>query len=90
MWKGAPCVREIFIDYGTLCRDWWYGPTPTRQPNSSDECSRELRQIGRPMQQIDIMVAAIAFSLGTCIVVTSDTDLAEAPGLAVENWAVVS
>ncbi len=25
----------------------------------------ELRRIGRPMQQIDIMVAAIAFALGT-------------------------
>jgi len=50
----------------------------------------ELRRIGRPMQQIDIMVAAIAFSLGNCTVVTSDTDLPEVPGLAVENWAVVS
>jgi len=42
------------------------------------------------MQQINIMVAASAFSLGNCIVVTSDTDLPEVPGLAVENWAVVS
>ena len=50
----------------------------------------ELRQIGRPMQQIDIMVASIAFSLGNCIVVTSDTDLADVPGLIVENWAVGS
>jgi len=50
----------------------------------------ELRRIGRPMQQIDIMVAAIAFSLGNCTVVSSDTDLPEVPGLAVENWAVVS
>jgi len=50
----------------------------------------ELRRIGRPMQQINIMVAASAFSLGNCIVVTSDTDLPEVPGLAVENWAVVS
>jgi tRNA(fMet)-specific endonuclease VapC len=49
----------------------------------------ELRRIGRPMQQIDIMVAAIAFSLGDCTVVTSDTDLGSVPGLAVENWAVV-
>ncbi len=50
----------------------------------------ELRRIGRPMQQIDIMVAAIAFSLGTCIVVTGDTDLMHVPGLPVENWAAVS
>jgi len=25
-----------------------------------------------------------------CVVVTSDTDLTSVPGLAVENWAVVS
>jgi tRNA(fMet)-specific endonuclease VapC len=47
----------------------------------------ELRRLGRPMQQIDIMVAAIAFSLGHCTVVTGDTDLEAVPGLAVENWA---
>jgi tRNA(fMet)-specific endonuclease VapC len=50
----------------------------------------ELRRIGRPMQQIDIMIAAIAFSLGQCVVVSDDTDLAAVPGLSVENWAVPS
>jgi tRNA(fMet)-specific endonuclease VapC len=48
----------------------------------------ELRRLGRPMQQIDIMVAAIAFSLGTCTVATGDADLTQVPGLPVENWAV--
>ena len=47
----------------------------------------ELRRLGRPMQQIDIQVAAIAFSLGNCTVVSKDTDLAAVPGLTVENWA---
>jgi tRNA(fMet)-specific endonuclease VapC len=47
----------------------------------------ELRRIGRPMQQIDIMIAAIAFALGKCTVVFKDTDLAAIPGLEVENWA---
>ena len=49
--------------------------------------AEELRRIGRPMQQIDIMIAAIAFSLGNCSVVTADSDLAVVPGLPVENWA---
>jgi tRNA(fMet)-specific endonuclease VapC len=40
------------------------------------------------MQQIDMMVAAIAFSLGNCTVVSADSDLAAVPGLTVENWAV--
>jgi tRNA(fMet)-specific endonuclease VapC len=50
----------------------------------------DLRRMGRPMQQIDIMVAATAFSLGNCSVVTNDTDLEAVPGLNVENWAAAS
>jgi tRNA(fMet)-specific endonuclease VapC len=47
----------------------------------------ELRRIGRPMQQIDIQIAAIALTLGNCTVVTTDSDLAAVPGLRTENWA---
>ncbi len=46
----------------------------------------ELRRRGRPMQVLDIMIAAIALSLGNCTVVSSDSDLAAVPGLTVENW----
>jgi tRNA(fMet)-specific endonuclease VapC len=46
----------------------------------------ELRRLGRPMQQIDIQIAAIAISLGNCTVVSSDTDLAAVPGFTVVNW----
>ena len=48
----------------------------------------ELRRIGRPMQQVDIQIAAIALSLGNCTVVTRDSDLSAIPGLSVENWAL--
>jgi tRNA(fMet)-specific endonuclease VapC len=48
----------------------------------------ELRRIGRPMQTVDRMIAAIALSLGKCTVVSADSDLAAVPGLTVENWAV--
>jgi tRNA(fMet)-specific endonuclease VapC len=47
----------------------------------------ELLRIGRPMQQIDIQIAAIALTLGNCTVVSSDSDLTAVPGLTVENWA---
>ncbi len=46
----------------------------------------ELHRIGRPMQVIDVMIAAIALSLGNCTVVPTDSDLAAVPGLSVENW----
>lgn len=48
----------------------------------------ELRRIGRPMQQIDIMIAAIARTLGDCVVVSKDSDLVAVPGLKVENWSL--
>ena len=46
----------------------------------------ELRRIGHPMQTIDMMLAAIAMSLGDCTVVTCDSDLFAVPGLSVVNW----
>jgi tRNA(fMet)-specific endonuclease VapC len=48
----------------------------------------ELRRIGRRMQVVDVMIAAIALSLGKCTVVSKDSDLSAVPGLTVENWAV--
>lgn len=48
----------------------------------------ELRRIGRPMQQIDVMIAAIARSLGSCVLATYDSDLLAVPGLDVENWSL--
>lgn len=48
-----------------------------------------LHRIGRPMQTFDIELAAIAFTLGNCVVVTVDSDLSAVPGLEVENWRVL-
>ena len=46
-----------------------------------------LRRKGRPIGKIDMLIAAIALSLGNTTVVTGDSDLSAVPGLAVENWA---
>ena len=48
----------------------------------------ELRRRGRLMQHIDVMIAAIALTIGDCTVVTTDSDLDAIPGLKIENWAV--
>jgi tRNA(fMet)-specific endonuclease VapC len=62
-------------------------PFDQKAASESGRIFAELKRLGRPMQQIDIQIAAIAFSLGNCTVVSSDTDLAAVPGLKVENWA---
>ncbi len=56
---------------------------------AAEEFSRvaaELRRAGRTMGRIDIMIAAIALSLGNTTVVSADSDLAAVPGRTVENW----
>lgn len=40
------------------------------------------------MQQIDIMIAAIARTIGNGIVVSKDRDLLAVPRLDVENWSL--
>ena len=47
----------------------------------------ELKRRGRPMQQNDIQIAAIALALGNCVVVSKDGDLRDVPGLTVEDWS---
>jgi tRNA(fMet)-specific endonuclease VapC len=44
-----------------------------------------LKSVGRPMQVVDIQLAAIALVMG-CTVVTTDSDLSAIPGLSVEDW----
>jgi tRNA(fMet)-specific endonuclease VapC len=47
----------------------------------------ELRRDGRVMSVVDMQLAAIAFALGNCTVVTKDGNLSAVPGLQLENWA---
>ncbi len=47
-----------------------------------------LKRIGRPIGRNDILIAAVAMSLGDTTVVTMDGDFANVPGLSVENWAL--
>ena len=47
----------------------------------------ELKRTGRPIGKIDMLIAAIALSLGRTTVVSTDNDLTVVPGLTVENWS---
>jgi predicted nucleic acid-binding protein len=40
------------------------------------------------MQIPDVQTAAIAVSLGKCIVVSKDSDFKAIPGLSVEDWSL--
>jgi tRNA(fMet)-specific endonuclease VapC len=47
----------------------------------------ELKRAGRPIQQIDMQIGAIARTLPNCVIVSKDGDFGEIPGVSVENWA---
>ncbi len=47
----------------------------------------ELRGAGRTIQVPDLQIAAIARSLGNCVIVSKDSDLRALPGLTVEDWS---
>jgi tRNA(fMet)-specific endonuclease VapC len=70
----------------TALSAWRVWPFDNKAAFEYGRVAAELRRIGRPMQQVDIMIASIAFSLGNCSVVTADSDLAAVPGLSVEKW----
>jgi tRNA(fMet)-specific endonuclease VapC len=67
---------------------WKVWPFDRKAAFEYGRIAAELRRLGRPMQVVDMMIAAIAFSLGNCTVVSADSDLPAVPGLRVENWAV--
>jgi tRNA(fMet)-specific endonuclease VapC len=47
-----------------------------------------IQLTGQPIGAIDMLIAAIALSVGSCSVVTHDTDFLTVPGLSVEDWRV--
>lgn len=56
---------------------------------ASEEFGRlmaELKQAGRTIGPFDVLIAAIAITLGSCTVVSNDTDMKSIPRLTVENW----
>jgi len=48
----------------------------------------ELKRIGRPIGRFDMLISAIALSLGNTTIVSADSDFRAVPGLVVDNWIV--
>jgi tRNA(fMet)-specific endonuclease VapC len=75
---------EIVNRNVSLFRLW---PFTTEAARDYGRIFAALRRAGRPMQVVDMMIAAIARTLGHCVVVSADSDMPAIPGLKVENWA---
>jgi tRNA(fMet)-specific endonuclease VapC len=46
----------------------------------------DLKRRGRPIQQIDVQIAAIARTLPDCTLVNKDSDFQAVSGLKIEDW----
>jgi tRNA(fMet)-specific endonuclease VapC len=71
----------------TALAGWRLWPFDQKAAFEYGRIAAELRRSGRLMQAMDMMIAAVAFSLGNCTVVSTDSDLVAVPQLTVENWA---
>jgi len=67
---------------------WKLWPTTEAAAFEYGRIAAELRRLGCPIGQNDMMIAAVAMTLGNCTIVTTDTDFSAIPGLQIENWAV--
>jgi tRNA(fMet)-specific endonuclease VapC len=90
LWSGVECssTRErnlVNLRHALSTLIIW--PLTDDADKENGQIVAELKRIGRPMQQIDMQVGAIARTLANCVVVTKDSDLSAIPGITVENWA---
>lgn len=78
--------RQRLITALSRLRSW---PFDRRAADEYGRIAAELKRLGRRMQTIDMMIAAIALAMKNTVVISSDTDMLAIPGLSVENWATV-
>jgi len=99
---GLPVLAELWygIEYSTsrdrnaqrlrrVLPELVVWPLTEKAAERYGRIAAELTRAGRPVGKIDMLIAAIALSLGNTTVVSADNDLTAVPGLTVENWANV-
>lgn len=57
----------------------WLWPDTREAAEEYGRLAAALKRTGRTMQQFDIQIAAIALTLGQCVVVSTDADLVAVP-----------
>jgi tRNA(fMet)-specific endonuclease VapC len=78
--RNADRVRRALPDLLT-----W--PVTERAAEIYGQIAATLRRAGRPIGTNDMLIAAIALSLGKTTVVSADADLRAVPNLIVEDWS---
>jgi tRNA(fMet)-specific endonuclease VapC len=90
LWAGIESSASKAKNMVLLLRDLPFfriWPFDVRAAREFGRVAALLKQTGPPIQQIDVQIAAVAFSLGNCTVVSKDSDFKVVPGLDVEDWS---
>lgn len=90
LWSGVECSSSRERNLASLrhaLSTLLIWPFTTDAAEEYGRIFSELKRAGRPIQQIDMQIGAIARKLPNCVVVSKDSDLSAIPGLTVENWA---
>jgi tRNA(fMet)-specific endonuclease VapC len=86
--EGSPNRDRNMQRLQLALASWKLWPVTEEAAFEYGRIAAELRRVGRVIGQNDIMIAAIALTLGNTTVVTMDADFTAVSGLTVENWAV--
>lgn len=90
LWSGVECSssrERNFASLQQLLLTLVIWPFTVQAAEEYGRIFAELRRSGRPIQQIDMQVGAVARTLPHCTVVSKDTDFSAISSITVENWA---
>jgi len=79
-------LQRLFV----AVADWTVWPYEIQAAREYGRIATELKKSGQLIQQIDIMIAAVAFAVGNCTVVSNDAGFSRISDLAVENWESIT
>lgn len=79
--EGSPNRERKLQRIQVALANWRLWPVTEAAAFEYGRLAAELRRAGRPIGQNDMMIAAIALTLGNCTVVTADSDCPSCQGL---------
>ncbi len=85
--EGSPFRARNLLELRKALDEWRVWLVDVEALFEFGGLAHELKLLGRPIGQNDMMIAAVARKLPHATLVTMDADFAAVPGLAIENWA---
>ena len=90
LYKGVYCSQKISANLNRIEQFLDFIPTVVELDRQAaiefGKIQGELRKLGRPTGEIDVLIAAIALSRGDIVVTNNIRHFSAIPNLQLENW----